>query len=299
MQKVQSKNKIKENAKMASFDYEIWTKSISFKFRCPKCGEITESGEIEVPYPDSGADNFMDSEVREEHEYQCRHCGRIVDVDIISRVPYGTVVLHALDDEDLVQYDCIEDDDFEDFGFYTDSHEALEAIGSLSGKVKRILYQLLYANAIAYMENYLCTKAKEHIMKDAETIRAFVEKWDDCSAGLRRKKKELLSLENKFLRINVAHYLNDYFSYHNLKKTRKLFKDVFEIDLGDTERLECAVSLRHDIVHRNGRKLDGQELSITKQDVEKVWDEVFELRKCIDSQIADQMMKDILSNNAQ
>ena len=276
---------------MASFDYEIWTRYVSFSYRCPKCGEISESGKMEVPYPNYDAGNFTDSENREESECICEKCGNIIDVDLISRVPYGTAVIHAINDNDLLQYDCIEEeDDFEDFGFYTDSHKALDAIGSLPENVKRILYRLLYANTIAYMENYLCQKAKEHIMKDVETIRIFVEKWDDCSSGLRKKKKNLLNLENKFLRVEVAHYLNDYFSYHNLKKTKKLFKDFLEIDLGNTEQLEYAVSLRHDIVHRNGKKSNGQELSITKQDVEKVWEDVFELRKCVDSQIANQMM---------
>ena len=286
---------------MTSFDYNIWSKSVSFKFRCPKCGEISESEILPVPSPNYDADTQGDSEVREDFECVCKHCGHIIEGELVSGIYYGTVVLQDIGDDALIDYQCedYEEDYDKDFGFYTDTHKALYAIDSLQEDVKKILYRLLYANAIAYMENYLCKKAKDYILRNDETIRKFIEKWDGCSAGLRRKKKDLVSLEQKLLKSEVAHYLNDLLSYHNLKKTRKLFKEILEIDLGDTDQLEHAVALRHDIVHRNGKTVDEQSLSISKQDVENVWDNVFELMKCIDSQIATRMLRDMLTEEAQ
>lgn len=283
---------------MASFDYEIWTKSVFFKFRCPKCGQISGSGELGVPYPDCGADNFMASEVREEHKCQCEHCGHTIDIDVISRNPYGTVAIYGLDDDDLIQYDSTdEEDDYESFGFYTDTQRVLDSVGSLPIDVKLIIYRLLFANSIAYMENYLCKKAKEHILKDEQTIRALVEQWNDCSAKLRIKKKELLNLDYMSLKREVSHYLNDCMTYHNLKLTRKLFKDFLEIDLGDTEQLEKAVILRHDIVHRSGRNTNDLPIVITQKDVEKVHDDVDELIININSQIVTKMLKEVVNKN--
>ena len=91
---------------MTSFDYNIWSKSVSFKFRCPKCGEISESEILPVPSPNYDADTQGDSEVREDFECVCKHCGHIIEGELVSGIYYGTVVLQDIGDDALIDYQC-------------------------------------------------------------------------------------------------------------------------------------------------------------------------------------------------
>ena len=56
--------------------------------------------------------------------------------------------------------------------------------------------------------------------------------------------------------------------WHNFAKVKPMYKDVlgvtFDMDLGDLFR---AVLKRHDIVHRNGKTKDGDEITVSIQDV--------------------------------
>ncbi len=56
--------------------------------------------------------------------------------------------------------------------------------------------------------------------------------------------------------------------YHNLSKVQNLYKTVLEIKFpNNLSPIYKAISIRHDIVHRNGKSKDGQALTIKKSDV--------------------------------
>ena len=69
---------------------------------------------------------------------------------------------------------------------------------------------------------------------------------------------------------NLSGYIKETLNklvYHNMSSVSKMYKDVLNIELGDVSFLKDAISKRHDIVHRNGKTLDGKEVVVTKDDV--------------------------------
>lgn len=57
--------------------------------------------------------------------------------------------------------------------------------------------------------------------------------------------------------------------WHKLDKVKWLYAEVLSIDLGDIGPIASAVAIRHDIVHRNGRKREG---GMHNVDAEQVFD---------------------------
>lgn len=176
-----------------------------------------------------------------------------------------------------------EEDDFSiDFAFSTDSLKALSDIDNLPDDTKNILYRLLYANAIMYLEAYLNKKAKEIAFHSDKSIRKFVENCKDFS----EKKLNLQDIYRRLeaLESEIKEYL-DSLLYHNLFKIKALYFECFEIDLGELKELSKKVAKRHDIVHRNGKTKEGNDLNISKADVEQIWKEVKDLVERIESQL--------------
>lgn len=176
-----------------------------------------------------------------------------------------------------------EDDDYSiDLTFQTDSLKALSDIDNLPNETQIILYRLLYANAIMYLEAYLNKKAKEIAFHDDESIRKFVENCKDFS----EKKLNLQEIYRRLgaLESEIKEYL-DSLLYHNLFKIKVLYLECFGIDLGDLKELSKKVAKRHDIVHRNGKTKEGNDLNISKADVEQIWKEVKDLVERIESQL--------------
>ena len=53
--------------------------------------------------------------------------------------------------------------------------------------------------------------------------------------------------------------------WHNIGKVKSLYADVLLVDLGDIASLAKAISIRHDIVHRNGRAVRQVERKLARQ----------------------------------
>lgn len=62
--------------------------------------------------------------------------------------------------------------------------------------------------------------------------------------------------------------------YHDLPKIKSIYKAYFKVDIGNIKELCRAVQIRHDIVHRNGKDKDGNELEITEEIVRKLLNDV-------------------------
>ena len=68
----------------------------------------------------------------------------------------------------------------------------------------------------------------------------------------------------------IKKYLIDII-WHNLAKIKQMYKKTFNIDFPDElGELYGAVITRHDIVHRNGRTLEGQKVIINKNKIEQL-----------------------------
>ena len=135
-------------------------------------------------------------------------------------------------------------------------------------EIENSYYKLLYASIITYMETYLSDAFIATLFRDKKFMRQFVENNPDF---LQRK----LTLSEIYKRSDgledeIKKYLIDII-WHNLAKIKQMYKKTFNIDFPDElGELYGAVITRHDIVHRNGRTLEGQKVIINKNKIEQL-----------------------------
>ena len=141
---------------------------------------------------------------------------------------------------------------------------------------------MLYVNLIASMEAYLADTFIKSVLENEEYKRKFIETFKD----FRKQQIPLRAIYEKMDGIDefISNTLRDVV-YHNLGKVRKMYKDTLDVDLGNIEKLAKAISKRHDIVHRNCKDKEGNNVRINKEDVEELYKQVTEFVEKIDVQI--------------
>lgn len=155
----------------------------------------------------------------------------------------------------------------------------------LSTKMKQNLYKLLYANVITAMETYLSDALINTIMSDPSYRRKFVEANED----FKKEKFNLAEIYSKMdtLDQQIKKYLIELI-YHNLAKVEVLYKISLNLqfpeDLADIHR---AVTIRHHIIHRNGKTQDGKPIKITKEKIENIIEKVSTFVNHIDEQVSE------------
>jgi hypothetical protein len=143
--------------------------------------------------------------------------------------------------------------------------------------LKKVFYQLLYVNVITALETYLSDAFINSIMSNIELMRKFVE----TNPEFKSEKFCLSDIFSKMDAIenNVRKYLLDLI-WHNLEKVKHMYSSTLGVDFPSIyKEILRAISVRHDIVHRNGKKKDGKDNKIAKKDVRAL---IFDTRTFID-----------------
>jgi hypothetical protein len=150
--------------------------------------------------------------------------------------------------------------------------------------VKPYLYRLIYANVITALEVYLSDAFINTVFSHPDLIRRFIE-----TTPKFQEEKILFSDVYKVLgNINeeALEYLNSIIWY-KLDMVKRLYEATLEIvfptDLGSIFK---AILKRHDIVHRNGKDIKGNEIKITSKDISGLIVKVESIVSTIDTQIA-------------
>ena len=73
--------------------------------------------------------------------------------------------------------------------------------------------------------------------------------------------------------------------YHDLPKVKVMYKDCLKITFPDIAELMKAIKIRHDMVHRNGKNKEGEEIEMSKSMVSDVITKVEIFVKAIDEEI--------------
>lgn len=160
------------------------------------------------------------------------------------------------------------DDNYWDFvGSDQDAHatfvEAItnieELLTSAPPYVLKSIAPLLFANAVTSMEVYLLDTFASAVFRDRQLLRRFVESNPDFKtrqvsyADIFKIHEDLI----KTVKDELATVL-----WHNLPRVKNMYRATLGIDFGDFADLARAVTVRHDIVHRNGRTKDGDRVAI-------------------------------------
>lgn len=152
------------------------------------------------------------------------------------------------------------------------------------------LARLLYANVITAMETYLSDTMKKQVLTREAIRRRFVQTNDTFRDKIIVQDifRKLEGLNDEIVRAI------DTMSFHNLDKTAGLYKAVLDTKFPGAYMadLMSAVEKRHDIVHRNGKTVQGKTINVTMKDVEQLIELVDSAIKHIDKQIKDGLLDD-------
>jgi hypothetical protein len=197
--------------------------------------------------------------------------------------------------EDVIEelVDDLEDDAFEwaripneedfDYDFYTSIEFDEKPVNHYRNSISSVrnfltinidydqeysLYKMLYVNIISIMEAYLSDTFVSQIMIDKNKIRKLVETTKEFSEQ-QFKLTEIFNVME-----NIENIVKDYLAkmvWHNIPKVQALYNNVYGIDMRKhTAILSKAVTIRHDVVHRNGKTKDGDLVIIKKDDIEEL-----------------------------
>jgi hypothetical protein len=141
--------------------------------------------------------------------------------------------------------------------------------------IQRTVFYMIHSHCISALEAFLQEEFLRLILSNEDYLKSFYAKNKDF-------EKEKFSLSDFFSILpteKAKEYLNNLI-WHKLGKVQKLY-ELLDIKFPQIEFLFQMVDLRHDIVHRCGRKKDGKKIEITKLHLLKLFDTITELAKDI------------------
>ncbi len=130
-----------------------------------------------------------------------------------------------------------------------------------------MLGRMTYAHSITLLEAYLSDTAKFLIRENDKFLKNALS-----IDELKNAKYPLDYLvKNKISAVDLATKELSDISFHNVPKVRKIFEAILgmKIDI-DISKLSRVVSIRHDIVHRNGKTKDGELVRLVQSEVLEV-----------------------------
>jgi hypothetical protein len=156
--------------------------------------------------------------------------------------------------------------------------------------VRAAYAQMLFVAAVTALEVYLSDAFADVIAADLRLLRRLVE--TDPEFKQRRFELREIFARIEGLNSEVADYLGT-ISYHNIAKVSRMYETVLGVRFQtDLPRVAKAISTRHDLVHRAGRKTDGEWVSVSTRDVREIAKVFRQLVLQIDIQIRQQVWED-------
>lgn len=155
----------------------------------------------------------------------------------------------------------------------------------LENRLEQHYLRMVHVSAITALETFLSDAFINTVLADGTLLRQFIETNPEFT-------KRNLSLDQIFkrmgsLRSEVEKYLFS-FSWHNLAKIGKMYRTCLGVEFPDgLDSIQRAITKRHDLVHRSGKTKEGEEVSVSREDIQALVDAIRELGQHIDSQLTD------------
>jgi hypothetical protein len=287
---------------MALFDFSPFGNDLMVvRFKCVECGEQVQSDNIEIPHPDYSADTAYESTVEGEGHAMCDECMHKYEIGIYVDYAGGTGQIEDLPDDYEVEVEEISIEELEE-AYYDEQFEAISGntrflttfktevvnlkqlnelvVGNQS--TDQTLKRQIYVGVIASMEAYLSDAFINTTLNSMDLTKRFVSSFKDFSE-VTIKLNQLFDYESDIYGICRRSMLD--VMYHNLPKVKGMYKDTLGVDLGEIGTVYKAVLNRHDLVHRNGKNKEGEELQLTKGIIDELLTNVDEFISRIDAQI--------------
>ncbi|XYQ84468.1 HEPN/Toprim-associated domain-containing protein [Pseudomonas syringae] len=150
------------------------------------------------------------------------------------------------------------------------------------------LTKLLYSGTITALETYLSDTLRKLVLNNRTLMRRYVE----CEEHFNKNIK-VNQIFQKFEQLEKeASTTLDRTSFHNIEEASKLYASVLLVTFPRDEVLDLkkAVSIRHDIVHRNGKTFKGEQRNITSKNVTDLISLMISFVEKIDAQIKNNLL---------
>lgn len=182
----------------------------------------------------------------------------------------------------LHQYSRIITEYFNEFNNSIKNIRDLTEVCLANTNLQSHYYNMLYSSVITSLETYLADALKYNLSKNEEFLINFVKTFKDfknikcdfndifnlCGTINARVEESLMSL-----------------LYHNLPKMKGIYKSTFNITFQSIDELIKSISIRHDLVHRNGKCNNGSAHQISKIDIINLCDKTATFIENIEVQI--------------
>lgn len=182
--------------------------------------------------------------------------------------------------------------------FYVNFKSSIDEILTLNRSRKKpssenpVLQRMLFSSLITIMEAYLSDTMKCQVLNRPANKRRFVEHYKVFTDKNIKESRVFDFLDNLDKKLNEE---IDKISFHNVELVTGLYKNVLLCDFPKDKMAELTkcISIRHDIVHRNGKSFDGSKIIITKGMVVRLIMLLLEVVKYIDVQIKNSLLEAI------
>lgn len=135
------------------------------------------------------------------------------------------------------------------------------------GELTLTLKRQIYASVMAALEAFLSETFINLTNDHPEYFRNFIESYPD----FKERKIEMSRIFAEQERIKeTAKKVMVEVIYHNLAKVSKMYNATFKIAFPDIATMAKCVHIRHDIVHRNGKTVDGKSVPLNKEVISKL-----------------------------
>lgn len=126
---------------------------------------------------------------------------------------------------------------------------------------------MLIGNAVSAMEAYLFDTFKRQVLDKESIKRRYVKNYDNFNNKEKIRPDQLFEiLDNLDEKISKE---IDKLSFHNIDLVKGLYKHILccNFEENDINELRKIISIRHDIVHRNGKNLSGEKIGSVQKTV--------------------------------
>ncbi len=164
----------------------------------------------------------------------------------------------------LQQHSLIITDYFNEFKNSIKNIKELTEITSINTTLQPHYFNMLYSSVITSLETYLSDALKFNLSSKEEFLIKFVETFQDFK-NVKCDFNDIFNLCNS-IENTVEEGLRS-FLYHNLPKIKGIYKSTFDINFQPINDLMKSISIRHDLIHRNGKDKTGTIHNIQKADI--------------------------------
>jgi hypothetical protein len=164
------------------------------------------------------------------------------------------------------------------------SLKSLNRLNIVDQNAHKILKRQIYVSVVTCLETYLSDAFINITLSNEIYIKSFFSTFKDF-------KDQKFTLNEIFTYIGkseeIARTAMLEIIYHNLPKVSHIYKETLDINFPAINQLQKDISIRHDLVHRNGKNKKGDQVLVSKEIIEEFISRVESFVDEIDKQLKD------------